>query len=145
MKTEIINSPLPLELYGFEDQANGPNPSETAFRLMNKMWQIVKSNNLPNKGINVWVYGAGGNIFAGVELTEPPKQDTGLQFKTVVLSKYGYHKHIGSYSLIRQAGQQMRAELTANGFEIIPPYIEIYGHHSPDESKTETELLMQLR
>jgi hypothetical protein len=36
-------------------------------------------------------------------------------------------------------------ELTKQGFEVILPYIEIYGHWTRDESKSETELLMCLK
>jgi hypothetical protein len=39
----------------------------------------------------------------------------------------------------------MRDELKGKGLETILPYIEIYGHHSNDESKQETELLMCLK
>lgn len=57
MNIEIINAPLHLILHGFS--ANAPNNDyvPTAFRLMDKLWQAVKSNNLSNKGRNVWVYG----------------------------------------------------------------------------------------
>jgi hypothetical protein len=39
----------------------------------------------------------------------------------------------------------MRDELKNKGFEIRLPYIEIYGHWINDETKLETELLMNLK
>ena len=36
-------------------------------------------------------------------------------------------------------------ELTKQGYEVILPYIEIYGHWTRDENKLETELLMCLK
>ena len=38
----------------------------------------------------------------------------------------------------------MTDELKKKGFEIVLPYIEIYGHWTTDETKLETELLMCL-
>lgn len=51
----------------------------------------------------------------------------------------------GLYNLIKHAGQSMTHQLTQQGFEVIPPYIEIYGHSTSNETKSETELLMRLR
>ena len=109
------------------------------------MWQAVKSNNLKNKGLNIWVYEQDQRVFAGVELNDIPNQETGLEQKSITLLKYAYYKHIGSYNLIKQAGQNMTDELKSKGYETILPYIEIYGHWTNDEAKLETELLMSLK
>jgi effector-binding domain-containing protein len=145
MKVEIINENLRLDIYGFSGIAVNKDYAGTAFKLMDKMWQAVKSNNLKNKGLNIWVYEQEEKVFAGVELNDIPQNNTGLKQKTIILSKYAHHKHIGSYSLIKQAGQNMKEELLNTGFEIIFPYIEIYGHWTKDENKLETELLMCIR
>jgi len=39
----------------------------------------------------------------------------------------------------------MTDELKSKGYEIVLPYIEIYGHWTNDEAKLETELLMSLK
>jgi hypothetical protein len=39
----------------------------------------------------------------------------------------------------------MTMELTNQGYEIVLPYIEIYGHWSADENELETELIMCLK
>jgi predicted transcriptional regulator YdeE len=144
MKIEIINTPLKLDIYGLSGQAINKNYFDTAFRLSGKMWQVVKSNNLKNKGLNVWFYGPHENVFAGVELDETPKQDIGLEQKSITLQKYAYYKHIGPYNLIKKIGQDITNELKKRGFETNLPYIEIYGHWTNDESKLETELLISL-
>jgi effector-binding domain-containing protein len=145
MKVEIINSPFRLNIYGFSDTAINKDYSGTAFRLSSKMWQIVKSNNLKNKGLNVWVYEPNEKVFTGVELDDTPKQEIGLEQKSITLLKYAYFKHIGPYNLIKQAGQAMTNEIKQIGLEIDFPYIEIYGHWTTDETKLETELLMSLK
>ena len=145
MTVEIITKHLQLNLYGFSGIAVNKEYSKTAFTLMDKMWQIVKSENLQNKGINIWVYEPNEKVFAGVELENIPKYDTGLEQKIVNLTKYAYHKHIGSYSQLKQAGLNMKNELRARGFETNFPYIEMYGHWKNDETKLETELLMCLK
>ena len=145
MNLEIINDPLRLNIYGFSGTAVNKDYSGTAFKLMDKMWQTVKLNNLKNKGLNIWVYEQDEKVFAGVELNDIPNHNTELQQKSITLTKYAYYKHIGSYNLIKQVGQSMRDELKSNGFETQLPYIEIYGHWTNDETKLETELLMRLK
>ena len=145
MNMEIINKPLSLQIHGFSGTTPGKDYAGTAFKLMDRMWKVVRSNNLKNKGLNIWVYEPGEQVFAGVELESQPAAETGLEQKSLTLIKYAYYKHIGSYKLIPQAGQRMREELTAKGLEITTPYVEIYGHWTNDETKLETELLMALR
>jgi effector-binding domain-containing protein len=145
MNLEIINDPLKLSIYGFSGIAINKDYAGTAFTLMDKMWQIVRQNNLKNKGLNIWVYEQDQRVFAGVELNDIPNQDAGLEQKSITLLKYAYYKHIGPYNLIKQAGQNMTDELKSKGYETILPYIEIYGHWTNDETKLETELLMSLK
>jgi effector-binding domain-containing protein len=145
MNVEIINENLRLDIYGFSGIAVNKDYAGTAFKLMDKMWKIVKSNNLKNKGLNIWLYEENEKLFAGVELTDSLDHDTGLEQKSITLSKYAYYKHIGPYNLIKQVGQNMNDELKRKGFETILPYIEIYGHWTIDETKLETELLMSLK
>ena len=104
---------------------------------MDKMWQVVKSNSLKNKGLNIWVYEPNEKVFAGVELYDIPGPNIGLEQKSISLSKYAYYKHVGPYNLIKQAGQTMIDELRKMGFETGLPYIEIYGHWTNDETKLE--------
>ena len=145
MNVEIINEPLSLHMYGFSGIAINKDYAATAFRLMDRMWQTVKSNNLKNKGLNIWVYEQDNSVFAGVELNDIPDKDTGLEQKRITLLKYAHYKHIGSYNLIKQAGQNMTDELKRKGYETTLPYIEIYGHWTMDETKLETGLLMCLK
>lgn len=107
------------------------------------MWHVVKENNLENKGRNIWIYEPNELVFAGVEL-ECSGVDL-LEQKQLVLSKYAYFKHVGSYQLIKQVGVNMRTKIEQLGHAVTSPYIEIYGHWINDETKLETELLMSLR
>ena len=144
MKVEVINDSLNLDVYGFSSVAADKDYAGTAFKLMDKMWQIVRSKGLKNKGLNIWVYEAGERVFAGVELEDTSHYDTGLEHKSVSLAKYAYYKQTGPYSLLKQIGQNMERELKSKGFKTSFPYIEIYGHWTNDETKLETELLMCL-
>jgi len=141
MNVEIIDKPLMLTLHGFSGVAVNRDYAGAAFKLMDKMWQSVKSNNLKNKGLNIWVYEQNESVFAGVELNDIPNHDTGLEQKTITLLKYAYYKHIGPYHLIKKSGQNIIDDLRSRGFETSLPYIEIYGHWTNDETKLETELL----
>lgn len=145
MNVEIIDQPFRLDLYGFSGIAINKDYTGTAFRLMDKMWQAVKSNQLKHKGLNIWVYEPGEKVFAGVELNDTPQQNTGLEQKSITLATYAYYKHTGPYNLIKQTGIAMTDELKKRGFETGLPYIEIYGHWTNDEARLETELLMCLK
>jgi len=48
-----INQNITFDLHGFSGMAMNKDFAGTAFKLMDKMWQTVKSNNLKNKGLNV--------------------------------------------------------------------------------------------
>ncbi len=139
---EIKNEKFSLDIYGFSGTAENKDYTATAFKLMDKMWQTLRSNNLKNKGQNIIVYDENENVFAGVELNEVIVDYHGLERKSITLSSYAYFKHVGPYDLIKQAGQKMKGELKEKGIETCLPYIEIYGHWNKDESKLETELLM---
>ena len=145
MDIEIITTYLELEVHGFSGTAINKDYAGTAFRLMDKMWKVIKTKELKNKGLNIWVYEPNEKVFAGVELVDNTANDTELEQKNIHLVKYAWYKHVGPYSLINQTGQNMISELKRNGFEISDPYVEIYGHWTNDESKLETELLMSLK
>ncbi len=146
MNIEIITKNLQLDIYGFGGTATNKDYAGTAFRLSGDMWEVVKAKGLKNKGMNIWVYEPEDSVFAGVELDNPTAGlSSGLEEKKICLEKYAYFKHIGPYHLIKQTGQKMTGELIEKGFEVILPYIEIYGHWTSDESKLETELLMHLK
>jgi hypothetical protein len=145
MILNILEKELTLDLYGFSGIAMGKDYAGTAFKLMDKMWQIVKTKELRNSGLNTWVYESNDIVFAGVELFDPYNSELGLEHKVIVLAKYAHFKHIGPYNLIKQSGEKMRAELKRQGYNTVMPYIEIYGHWTMDETKSETDLLMCLR
>jgi effector-binding domain-containing protein len=140
-----INDNFSVDIYGFSGTAMNKDYVGTAFKLMNKMWELVKQNGLKHKGLNIWVYEPNDSIFAGVELEDASKYYSGLEHKSVSLKKYAYYKHIGPYSSIKQAGQNMKNELKSRGLNTTFPYIEVYGHWTNDESKLETELLMAIK
>ena len=140
MATEVIEQPLTLDVYGFSGIVTDKNYGARAFQLSGKMWSVVKSLDLKNKGRNIWIYESGDAVFAGVELEETPL-NTGLEHRTITLPRYGYYKHVGPYSLIRQAGNTLRQNLIQKELRPMLPYIEIYGHWHSDESKLETELI----
>ena len=142
---EIITENIVLNIYGISGKALNKDYTGTAFKLMDRMWKAVKSNNLKNKGKNIIVYEANEMVFAGVELSDILAQGYELEFKRITLSKYAYYKHIGPYNQIKQAGQKMRDEIKEKSLESALPYIEIYGHWNSDESKLETELLICLK
>ena len=144
MNIEVITKKLELNIYGFSGIATNKDYTGTAFKLSGKMWQMIKENDIKNKGKNIWVYETNDKVFAGVELDNISTTCSILEQKHITLIKYAYYKHVGSYNLLKQVGTNMRNELKSKGFETGLPYIEIYGHWTKDESECETELLICL-
>jgi hypothetical protein len=147
MDIEIITENLQLDIFGFSGIATNKDYAGTAFKLSGKMWEVVKAAGMRNKGKNIWVYETGDRVFAGVELENHTvgNDKCGLEKIIIDLKKYAYFKHVGPYNQITTTGRSMRSELTKRGFEVVLPYIEIYGHWTSDENKLETELLMCLK
>ncbi len=145
MNIEIFTKILEFDTYGFSGIVANGDYAGTAFKLMNKMWQIVRANDLTNKGKNIWIYEKDNSVFAGVELEGILKPEIILEHKILSFTKYAYYKHIGPYNLIKQVGQAMDNEIKEKGFEVTLPYVEIYGHWTNDESKLETELVKCLK
>jgi len=145
MNLQIINVPFDLEIYGFSELVLNKEYTQTAFRLSGKTWEIIKTNSIENKGKNCWVYETGDQVFAGVELVDNANGSKyKMEQKLIRLERYAYHKHIGPYSRIKEAGQHMLSELLKLGYETQPPYIEIYGHWTNNEALLETELIMHI-
>jgi effector-binding domain-containing protein len=145
MNVNIIDTAFTVELHGFSGTAVNKNWMETGFALMNKMWAEVRATNLPNKGINVWVYEERDRMFAGVELAAASDIATALERKVVKLPKYVYYKHIGPYHQLKDVSAKVFAEVKERGLTVGLPYLEIYGHWTEDETKLETELLWSLK
>ncbi|MBS1509047.1 MAG: GyrI-like domain-containing protein [Bacteroidetes bacterium] len=144
MDIQIITERFQRDVYGLQGVASNKDYVAKAFALSGKMWEIVRTNTIKNKGKNIWLYGANDTVFAGVELEDPIGDLFGLEKITITLEKYAYFKHKGSYSLIKQSGQRMTDELDRQGYRVVPPYLEIYGHWTKEESNLETELIMAL-
>lgn len=134
-----------MTVYGFGGIAADANYAATAFKLSGRMWEVVRANNIKNKGKNIWVYENGHKVFAGVELTEADSNTHELEENNIILPKYACYKHVGPYHVIKQAGHNMINELAKQGMVTGLPYIEIYGHWTNDETKLETQLLMCLK
>ena len=140
-----IRKDLTLDLYGFSGVADKENWSATGTRLMNRLWDEVRSLQSPNKGMNVWLYEEGNHMFAGVELAGTPPPGSTLEHKAITLPRYAYYKHLGPYSSISTTYTAAREELKKVGIIPILPYVEIYGHHRDDPAQQETELLWSIK
>jgi hypothetical protein len=73
---EIIETPIRFHLQGIGGVVENERFGEVGFRLMNKMWQVVKGGGIPTTGINHWVYLPDGRMFVGVELRDPQQVPT---------------------------------------------------------------------
>ena len=97
MKIEIIDEPIRLHLHGISGVVENERFAEVGMRLMNEMWQVVKSSGISTTGINHWVYLPEGRMFVGVELKGAPQMPLPARLETLEfeLLRYLKHVHIG--------------------------------------------------
>lgn len=139
-----IRENLTLKLYGLSGQVKDLKFGETGVALMDKMWKVIDSNNLPHKGINIWVYDDKSNMFTGVEMHKDLADSCGLEFRDVTFRKYAWYLHVGPYELLFDANRSMWVELEKQGLKPCAPSAEIYGDHGPDKNKLETQIIYTL-
>jgi GyrI-like small molecule binding domain len=147
MKIEIIDEPIRFHLHGIRGVVENERYGEVGLRLMNEMWQVVKSAQTPTTGINHWVYLADGRMFVGVELRNAQQISTPEQLEPLEfhLQRYMKHVHVGPYQALPQKWKELKTELAVRGEIIGSPSLEIYGHHCDEPSKLETTILIGLQ
>ena len=144
MSLQIIDSSFTVTLYGFSGKVLNKDYAGTGMQLMNAMWNEIKTKEIKNKGINYWVYEKGELLFTGVELEEDIPDDSRMELKKITLARYAYWKHVGPYTKLKEAYSNMHSELEKRNIGFYFPFLEIYGHWTPDENKLETEILFSL-
>ncbi|MCX5688351.1 MAG: GyrI-like domain-containing protein [Planctomycetota bacterium] len=155
MEPQVITLPLEFTIWGFS-LPHDPNRrfGEEIMTLLGRLWPVIKQHQLSNDGLNRVVYdgcAAGSRLFAGLILDQAGREraealsGVGLETKTVRLSRYASWKHIGPYHLIPVTGTAMTKVLESRGLRTGWPMVEVYGHWTSDESKLETETLVELR
>jgi hypothetical protein len=145
MEIEIVETPIRFRLHGKGSVVQDNCFGEVGLRLMNEMWQIVKTSQAATSGINHWVYLPDGRMFVGVQLlanTPTPEQLEPLEFE---LQRYLKHVHIGPYQALPEKWRALKTRLAGLGETIGSPSLEIYGHHCDDPSKLETTILIGLQ
>jgi len=147
MQFEVIEEPIRFHLHGIGSLVENERYGEVGMRLMDEMWQVVKSAGLPTTGINHWVYLPEQRMFTGVELRDPrapgvPERLESLQFE---LPRYLKHLHVGPYQELPQKWKSLKTELAARGEVIGSPSLEIYGHHHAEPSQLQTTIVIGLR
>ena len=136
MKIEIIEGRIRFHLYGIGGVVENERYGEVGLRLMNEMWQVVKSARIATTGINHWVYLPDGRMFVGVELRNAqqipiPNQLEPLEFE---LPRHMKHVHVGPYQALPQKWRELKAELAARGEVIGSPSLEISPPASHQDS-----------
>ena len=145
MNIEIHEEPISFDLWGLSGDVPNFDFSGTGKRLMDEMWQRVKNNGLPHKGINFWVYDSSVHMFTGVELKDASSVGDLLEHKPVTIRKYAYYRYVGPYNRLGETHRAFEAEMAARHLTEIGPRIERYGDWVPDESKLVTEIYIGVK
>jgi len=145
MEVEILETPLQFRLHGKSSAVPENRFGETGMKLMGPMWQAIKGAGTATTGINHWVYLPDGRMFVGVELLPGAQPPDGLEPLEFELRRYLKHLHVGPYQALPEKWQALKAELAARGENMGPVSLEVYGHHSDDQAKAETTILIGLQ
>jgi len=147
MQMEIMDEPIRFRLHGIEGLVENERYGEVGLRLMDAMWQAVRSARISTTGINHWVYLPGGRMFVGVELQDSPQTSIPDQLQPLEfeLQRYMKHVHVGPYQALPQTWKELMAELAARGEVIGPLGLEVYGHHCEEATLLETTILIGLQ
>ena len=145
MEIQILSDPLHFDLYGLGSEVANFDYAGTGRKLMDDMWNAIRSGKLEYKGINFWVYDSATKMFVSVELEGGDTNHGPLEHKSVSLDKYVYYKHVGPYDKLGDVHRGLETEMKTRGIEEIGPRIEKYGHWTEDQSKLETEVFIGVR
>ena len=144
MQIEISDQPIQFHLHGFSGVVDNNRFGEVGLRLMNEMWQVVKSAKIATTGINHWIYLPDGKMFVGVELQGTPSSVNSLEPLEFELKRYLKYVHVGPYQALPQKWRDLKEEIERRGEIIGSPSIEIYGHNCDDPAESETTILIGL-
>lgn len=145
MTPEIRTTPLTATLLGHSTRHDpAKRYGQEIVALLDRVWPVVRQRAVPNKGINWVVYEPGDRIFAGIESSADPAA-LGMEARNVHIARYATFKHIGPYSLLGQTSAEPRKAVESQGLRPSGLLIEIYGHWTSDESKLETDIVLELQ
>src|SRR4051812_15086907 len=104
MNIEIIEELIRFHIHGIASIIENDNFGEVGMRLMNEMWRVVKTAQVPTSGINHCVYLPEGRMFVGVELRSGQQSPTPDQLEPMEfeLQRYMKHVHVGPYQALPQ-------------------------------------------
>ena len=70
MHSELIDTPLRMNLVGYHGALAGESVAVVGKSLMDRMWNEVQRLGIKTNGINYWVYLPDAMMFTGVELAD---------------------------------------------------------------------------
>jgi effector-binding domain-containing protein len=143
MRPEIRESPFEKRLFGrTKPVLENQRPVEAMFAAMDETWAIVREHSISNEGMNHVVYTGGQQVFAGVQIEGSWEPSWGLEQVDLVLPRYLYYRHVGTYDLLGEAYSQIDEAIDAKGLERTGLSLEIYGHWDDNPAKLVTEILI---
>lgn len=140
----IVETPFEKTLYGLSGTFQRNEVWNTAKPLMDRMWKIIKDNKLATEGINHWIYSGNSKIFVGVVIATETNVVKDLEKRHVQLKKYALWNHKGSFSEIGEGYKVLREEILKTGNEERGTSIEIYGHVSDSDPRSEMSVLIEI-
>jgi hypothetical protein len=141
---DIATTSFSRVLYGFSGIIQNQKVWESGKPLMDKLWEVVRENQIETKGLNHWFYESPERLFVGLELVSELGLQHGLERKVIHFFKYAYSKHLGGYGSLGKTHQDMMAQIQSKKVETSPMSLEIYGHDKGPDSTPEVEILIGL-
>lgn len=144
MNAEMIDTPFRLRLVGKRGPVPDASYGPTGLKLMGQLWAAVCERDTATRGINHWVYLPGGEMFTGVELTDPSAGVEGLESLDVLLPRYLRAAHTGPYSELPALWAGLRSHLARLGETPTALGVEVYDHWCENPAELRTTVLIGL-
>ena len=116
--------------------------------LLSEVWGFIRKTGQKNRGINVAMYTCceegGVAIAAGVEVGEAFSAGEGVECAQTPGGAAAMVTLLGEYSEIPAAHAAVREWCKAQGRATTGMNWEVYGHHSDDPAKRQTDVYYQL-
>ncbi len=141
MEITKYNAVFKKELYGIYTRIAFGQRGKSGTEAMNRLWDILKKNQVQHKGINHWVYIRDDVMFVGVELISTDNVHSELEKCELQFSSFLYYRHVGPYYYLPSIHQEFEKKIKEEYNKVKYPIIEIFGPWQEDESKLETDLI----
>ena len=109
--------------------------------LSSRVWEFLRNHpEIPNAGINIWLYPGEGIVEAGAAVLAPFDSDGTVMCSSTPSGRAVMTTHWGPYDKIPEAYESFRSWADGQNLQLAGPSWEVYGHWNEDPAKLRTDI-----